>query len=90
MTDALTALRSLFIERCRKDLSELDRLHSEADAQEMGVIIHRLAGAAGSFGFPELSECALAVDQHLRDGHEATRQEFDELRQLLRHVQDQA
>lgn len=66
---------------------ELDRLHSEADAEAMGAIVHRLAGAAGSFGFPEISECALAVDQQLRDGHGAPKREFEKLLELLREVQ---
>lgn len=87
--DALAALRSLFIERCRKDLTELDRLRSESDTAAIGAIVHRLAGAAGSFGFPEISERASAIDQQLRDGHRAPEHDVDTLLELLREIQHQ-
>lgn len=87
--DALAELRSLFIERCRADLMELERLRSEADAEAMGAIAHRLAGAAGSFGFPEIGECALTIDQRLRDGHGAPGPELEKLLERLRELQHQ-
>lgn len=67
MTDPVAALRSAFVARCRTDLAELRRLGDRGDIAGVGAIVHRLAGAAGSFGFPHISAAALVVDQQIRD-----------------------
>lgn len=66
MTDPLELLRALFIERCRTDLEQLRGL--EPDHPDMGLIAHRLAGSAGSFGYPEISTAAAVVDERTRYG----------------------
>ncbi|MDI1326173.1 MAG: Hpt domain-containing protein [Brevundimonas sp.] len=86
MTDPLAALRSLFVERCRDDLRELRRLRDQADTDAVCGIVHRLAGAAGSFGFPDISRAALVIDQRMRDGREISGVDVERLLALLVEV----
>lgn len=81
MTDPLEHLRALFIERCRTDLEQLGAL--EPDHPDIGVIAHRLAGAAGSFGYPEISEAAAVVDDRVRSGPKPTPEEVSEMRRAM-------
>ena len=66
MTDRLAALKPLFVARCGEDLAGLRRAKKEGDTLEIGRLAHRLAGSAGSFGFPEISRLALIVDEGCR------------------------
>lgn len=59
MTDAFEVLRARFLERCRADLQ---RLRSGPSNEELAFTIHRLAGAAGSFGFPGIGAIAAQLD----------------------------
>lgn len=79
----MAALRSQFVERCRGDLERLLRLRERAAAAEMCAIVHRLAGAAGSFGYPAISVAALEVDQQIRDGREVSEAQMETLLALL-------
>lgn len=65
-TDVLTRLREAFLDRCREDLERIRTLRP--DDPELGPLAHRLAGAAGSFGYPALSEAAAVVDEAARNG----------------------
>ena len=77
MTDPLAQLRAEFQARCADDLRELRDL-TAADP-EARRIVHRLAGAAGSFGYFQLGEIAARLDDRLRDG------QLDDL-EPLRHA----
>lgn len=81
MTDALRLLQARFIERCRADLEQLGRLGS--DHPDLGMIAHRLAGSAGSFGYPEISEAAAVVDDHARYGPQPAFEDVQNLIQAL-------
>lgn len=69
MTDPLAPLRALFEERCRADLA---RLRTMPGGDELSVTVHKLAGSAGSFGFPEISAIAADIDMSLRNGEPAS------------------
>jgi HPt (histidine-containing phosphotransfer) domain-containing protein len=69
VTDPIEALRTLFEERCRADLA---RLKAAPGEQELVVIVHNLAGSAGSFGFPEISAIAGDLDARLRNGERSS------------------
>ncbi len=90
MTDPIAALRPLFVERCRSDLYELRCLRQPADTDLLSLIAHRLAGAAGSFGFPEISVAALVIDQRIRDGLSVEGPEMERLLDLLAVITDQS
>lgn len=83
VTDPVAALRSLFVERCRADLAGLRRLRERGDVAGVGAIAHRLAGAAGSFGFPEIGAAALVVDERIRHGAEVSAADIERLFELL-------
>ena len=70
--DALEALRRRFIARAAEDLATLnDHAASGAAAREkIRFLIHRLAGAAGVFGYGELSDAAARLDAAFADGPE--------------------
>ncbi len=84
MTDPLEALRAQFIDRCRADLARLKSLPE--DDEEVTLIVHRLAGAAGSFGFAEVSRIAGEIDLRTRHGARPSRRELDDLIDGLRHM----
>ncbi len=80
----MEALRAQFIDRCRDDLARLDALTEEH--VEVAAIVHRLAGAAGSFGFPQVSRIAAAIDLRTRNGVPPSARELDVLKSDLRKV----
>lgn len=66
--DRLAPLRARFVERAAGDL---EILRAEApDAETRLYVVHRLAGAAGLFGFGDISKLASIVDDQLQDGGE--------------------
>ena len=83
MTDPLAQLRADFLARCGADLRHLEAL--EPSDPEVRAIAHRLAGAAGSFGHPELSDVAAQVDERARDDG-LSAEDLTELLNALRAV----
>lgn len=66
MTDPFEILRRQFIARCRVEVEQIRQF--APDDPELGLVVHRLAGSAGSFGHPKLSEAAAALDERIRYG----------------------
>ncbi len=67
MTGPMEALRARFLDRCRDELPVLaDPAHAD-----FRRVVHGLAGGAGVFGYPKISERADVVDQALADGEPA-------------------
>lgn len=67
---ALAALRARFLSRAADDLQAL-RKWSDGGAPDDDAhyrVIHRLAGAAGTFGFDDLSELARKADEAIASG----------------------
>jgi HPt (histidine-containing phosphotransfer) domain-containing protein len=67
--DPLAALRSRFIARAAEDLMEL---HGHLDGAPLDAValrftVHRLAGAAGTFGYAEISEAAGKAEDDILD-----------------------
>jgi HPt (histidine-containing phosphotransfer) domain-containing protein len=58
-------LRLRFLERTRQDLV---LIRAEHDPAKLRPVVHRLAGAAGTFGFGALSRVAGEVDDVLVEG----------------------
>ena len=84
MSDAISRLRADFVQRCREDQK---RLAEASPGEEVfASITHRLAGAAGSFGFPELGEAAAAVDHAIRSGEQPAAARVNTLMSELRRV----
>jgi HPt (histidine-containing phosphotransfer) domain-containing protein len=70
IAEALAALKAKFLARATNDLAELRSWSARgAPAEpEMRQRVHRLAGAAGTFGFHDLSDLAKRVDDRLASG----------------------
>lgn len=58
-------LRGRFLDRCRQDL---EAIRTERDPERLRAVVHRLSGAAGTFGFTDLSKEAGEVDDVLVEG----------------------
>jgi HPt (histidine-containing phosphotransfer) domain-containing protein len=62
-------LRQRFLARCRQDL---EAIRAERDPARLRLVVHRLSGAAGTFGYPDLSALAGEVDDVLVEGGRPT------------------
>jgi HPt (histidine-containing phosphotransfer) domain-containing protein len=70
------ALRRRFLDRCQEDL---EVIRHERDPSRLRPVVHRLAGAAGTFGFTELSAEAGEVDDTLVEGQTPAPEAIDRL-----------
>jgi HPt (histidine-containing phosphotransfer) domain-containing protein len=67
VAEALERLRARFRTRAAADLTDLRRWSTNPDAHqdELHALVHRLAGAAGTFGFDRLSHLAARAEDAL-------------------------
>lgn len=67
LEDALASLRGRFVARCADDLTDLRRWAGEPAPAPADIhpLVHRIAGAAGTFGFADLSERAKRLEDAL-------------------------
>lgn len=68
MNAAIDALRRRFVERCHEDRSKLTHAASVGDTDALKLMSHKLAGAAGTFGYADLSAAAAAVEDEIDEG----------------------
>lgn len=80
MTDPLAPMRVKFLARCEEDLLTL---RQSTQASQLTAMAHRLAGAAGIFGYHDLGALALRVDDGIRATGEIDKGELDALEQAL-------
>lgn len=66
--DPLKALRQRFLARCAEDLAILQRAAAGEAHPSLKVVVHRLSGTAGTFGFWEISQAASPIDDVLHEG----------------------
>ncbi|HEX6865955.1 MAG TPA: Hpt domain-containing protein, partial [Caulobacteraceae bacterium] len=66
-TDPMAAFRARFLDRCRGELAIL----ADPSHPDFRRVVHGLAGGAGVFGYPVISERADVVDQALAEGRPA-------------------
>ena len=57
-----------FHERLEADRAAVAQLSETGDLKALERIVHGLAGAAGTFGFPEVGEIAIELDEAFRGG----------------------
>lgn len=78
----IVALRDRFVTRTIEDADELRRLvddMSPVARDRMKALIHRLAGTAGSLGFDEVGNVAMAIDAGMGTDETLERQAVEEL-----------
>ncbi|NBW11747.1 MAG: Hpt domain-containing protein [Caulobacteraceae bacterium] len=83
MTDPLAPLRARFRLRAAEDLTRLQALRQAGDAAELRRLAHGISGAAGTFGFPDLSEAAGRIDDDYVAGQTPTSEAFARLERAL-------
>ena len=85
MTDPLGPLRDRFRARAASELLELQDV-SDADlsSQTLHRLAHNLAGAAGTFGYAELSQAAMELDDQMSSTGVAAPASLERLREQLR------
>ena len=52
-------------------ISELKQAHEQMNWEQLVMLAHRLKGAAGSYGYPEISQLCAVMEQNFRS-HQAT------------------
>ncbi|MFT4254782.1 MAG: Hpt domain-containing protein [Caulobacter sp.] len=77
MTDPLAPLRAKFLARVGEDLALLRS--AEASIKDRHYVVHRLAGAAGVFGYAEVTELARDLDDLLLADGDAPPEAFSAL-----------
>jgi len=55
-----------FVEALPQRLEELRRAYEALDWDQLAVLAHRLKGAAGSYGYPDLSRLAAEMEEKFR------------------------
>ena len=84
----MSDLRRRFVVRCVEDLAVLDAAGScetkEAGGDCLRLAVHRMAGAAGTFGFPEIGALAGAIDDALIDHGRADPEDVRRLSEAIR------
>lgn len=86
MTDPLAPLRGKFRARSAEDLARLRTLLKANDHAELRRLAHGVAGAAGTFGFPALSEAAIVIDDAYTAERTPEPSDFDRLQRELEAV----
>lgn len=86
MNAALDALRTRFVERCTEDRVKLGAVVAARDADALKLLSHKLAGAAGTFGYPSVSQAALAVEDELDAGDWPAAERLQHLDQELAQI----
>jgi HPt (histidine-containing phosphotransfer) domain-containing protein len=80
-------LRQFFIESLPQDTSSLEQARTQGDWEAVRRIAHQLKGCAASFGFPEITEQAMVLDDLIKSEQAANYQEAcDTLLNTLRKV----
>lgn len=65
MNPALETLRLRFVARCGEDRAAIAEAAAGGDAERLKHLSHKLAGAAGTFGYEALSAAAREVEDQL-------------------------
>lgn len=78
-SDPLANLRIEFRQRAARDRAALIQSLAAGDIGQVEWIAHGLAGSAGMFGFSDLAEAAVAIDEAFAAGRGLDAEEADRL-----------
>jgi histidine phosphotransfer protein HptB len=70
-----------FVTGLHSRLEELRQAHERLDWDMLTMVAHRLKGAAGSYGYPEISQVCATME------HQFSRHHADDFGQFLRELQ---
>jgi HPt (histidine-containing phosphotransfer) domain-containing protein len=72
-----------FRRRLIADRDAIAGLMADDDVAALVPFVHRLAGAAATFGYAELGALAIAIDEVAAEGHWPLREDLEELLDAL-------
>jgi PAS domain S-box-containing protein len=88
--DPLQEARAIFIAGLELKAEQIDQCLAAADWTGLQQVIHTLKGNGGTFGFPQITEQARAVEDRLKSGQLADlQQHIDALQASLRQITQQ-
>lgn len=79
----LAALRAKFVERLKEDRQSLEPATVDPTSEDFRHIVHRLAGTAGTMGFPQVSAKAATLEQQMLAGAVSVEAELAALRATM-------
>lgn len=82
LDDRLAALRARFVARLKEDRESLGAA-ANPGSEDFRHIVHRLAGTAGTMGFPDVSAKAAALEQEMLSGSAEMEPALDALRAAM-------
>ncbi|MEI9917540.1 MAG: ATP-binding protein [Bacteroidota bacterium] len=72
-----------FVEETNKDLLSVEKAMNEGKDKEMLLLVHRLAGRTGQFGFSELSLALRQVESELEAGGSIQKRRWEQLNEEI-------
>jgi signal transduction histidine kinase/PleD family two-component response regulator/HPt (histidine-containing phosphotransfer) domain-containing protein len=87
--EKLRGVLDRFIARLPERIDEMQRLLRESDLQNLARALHQMKGAAGGYGFPEITLAARRAEEAVKHCEDMKRIEadVDELVELIRRVE---
>lgn len=89
--DPMIDLRRRFRLRCGEDLAVLRAARGTPAglaSEEVSVVVHRLSGASGSFGYAALGRLARVIDEALAHGSAPCADDLERLQVALENAVD--
>jgi HPt (histidine-containing phosphotransfer) domain-containing protein len=84
----LEKLVRLFVESLPEMIAELGTLHDKEDWPALKDKVHDLKGLGGGYGYPQISEVAMSMENDLRGKtYNQIRARLDSLEQLLHRIE---
>ena len=65
--DDLRDIVALFVEEMEGRITKIESEFASSDLYSLGRTVHKLKGAAGSYGFAKITQAAVAVEEKIRD-----------------------
>lgn len=63
-----TELKQKYIDSFEDKINQIERALELSDTQALATLIHQIAGSSGSYGFNELSENCLTLEEKMISG----------------------
>lgn len=79
MNDPLAPFRARFVARAKEELPLLRAGRDAAGDEALRIVVHRMAGLAGTVGYAEIGRLAARVDEALHDGGPVPAADYDAL-----------
>lgn len=73
-----------FVDTLPQRVTELQQAYDQLDLNMLATLAHRLKGAGGSYGYPDISQLAAQMERGFRNGDSGNfREQIDELTSMI-------